>query len=234
MGFRCQRKARSLGSVLAAPKHASSLAASPRRRASKQTTSQRKTRVGFFLRRPSGRTPVARTQVARLAPGCTALGYETVSGRPQWLSRDPIGENGGINLYAYVGNNPVNATDPLGLQELLLFEEPPILPPDLIKEALKQNADKNSVELPDGRRVDLRGRGHLDPDTGKKIECPHTHDPQAPFDAPYQNIPRAPNPIPRPSTWQDIQDVFSHLAKNVSNFFMGPPPTPDHNPPGMI
>ena len=33
----------------------------------------------------------------------------------QWLARDPIGENGGINLYAYVGNNPVNAFDPFGL-----------------------------------------------------------------------------------------------------------------------
>jgi uncharacterized protein RhaS with RHS repeats len=32
-----------------------------------------------------------------------------------WLSRDPIAENGGINLYAYVGNDPVNYWDPLGL-----------------------------------------------------------------------------------------------------------------------
>lgn len=30
------------------------------------------------------------------------------------MSEDPIGFNGGINFYAYVENNPVNANDPMG------------------------------------------------------------------------------------------------------------------------
>jgi RHS repeat-associated protein len=32
-----------------------------------------------------------------------------------WLQRDPIGEAGGINLYRFVGNNPLGNVDPLGL-----------------------------------------------------------------------------------------------------------------------
>jgi uncharacterized protein RhaS with RHS repeats len=35
----------------------------------------------------------------------------------RWLSRDPIQELGGINLYALVNSNPVNEIDPLGLQD---------------------------------------------------------------------------------------------------------------------
>ncbi|MFZ3374121.1 MAG: RHS repeat-associated core domain-containing protein, partial [Chthoniobacterales bacterium] len=32
----------------------------------------------------------------------------------RWISRDPIAEAGGVNLYAYVTNDPIRLTDPLG------------------------------------------------------------------------------------------------------------------------
>jgi len=42
---------------------------------------------------------------------------ETASGRTYWPSRDPIGENGGINLYGMINNNMVVKFDVLGLIE---------------------------------------------------------------------------------------------------------------------
>jgi hypothetical protein len=39
--------------------------------------------------------------------------YNPSTGR--WLSRDPIGEEGGVNLYVYAGNDPVRRIDPHGL-----------------------------------------------------------------------------------------------------------------------
>lgn len=43
--------------------------------------------------------------------------YHPTIGR--WLNRDPIRESGGLNLYAYCGNDPLSQIDPLGLSGTL-------------------------------------------------------------------------------------------------------------------
>ena len=94
------------------------LAASLRVRASATLTSSLKTRVGVFCRRAPGRCRARGPQVAQLVSGYSARGYKPASGRGFWLSRDPIQERGGKNLYAMVGNDAVNFVDPYGLKKL--------------------------------------------------------------------------------------------------------------------
>ncbi|MFN0137347.1 MAG: RHS repeat-associated core domain-containing protein, partial [Phycisphaerae bacterium] len=48
--------------------------------------------------------------------GLSYYGYRYYSARlGRWLSRDPIGEAGGVNLYAFVENSPPNLFEPFGL-----------------------------------------------------------------------------------------------------------------------
>jgi hypothetical protein len=94
------------------------LAAAPHQPLDAMPTSPRKTRVRGFRRRASGQTSSRRGCRSINTPGSRGCGYKTVSGRHEWPSRDPIQEAGGLNLYAYVGNDPINGVDPLGLWNL--------------------------------------------------------------------------------------------------------------------
>lgn len=62
----------------------------------------------------------------------TYRAFDPVSGR--WLSRDPMGERAdpAANLYPYVSGNPINQTDPEGLQVALPGPLPFPLPPVFI------------------------------------------------------------------------------------------------------
>lgn len=50
-----------------------------------------------------------------LATGYAVFVDETASGRRYWPNRDPIGIEGGINLYAFVRNGSIDAVDAFGL-----------------------------------------------------------------------------------------------------------------------
>lgn len=57
---------------------------------------------------------------------CTHRFYDPSTGR--WLTRDPIGYDGGINLYGYCLNNPANASDILGYGDGSGIGEPGQIP----------------------------------------------------------------------------------------------------------
>ena len=88
--------------------------------------------------------------------------YAPALGR--WLNRDPIGENGGVNLYSFVGDNPVQANDPLGLQAFsssvsFCISETPLSPEEYCE--AQCNGDPKCIEGCKSGENDL----HDPPDT---------------------------------------------------------------------
>ncbi|MEH6519213.1 MAG: PKD domain-containing protein [Halioglobus sp.] len=84
------------------------------------------------------------TQLTRFG----ARDFDPYIGR--WTSKDPIGLAGGINLYAYVGNDPLNYADPFGLEWNPLAAEYPASPKTTGEEPAKDYSpsdDSNDFEL---------------------------------------------------------------------------------------
>ena len=74
--------------------------------------------------------------------------YDPVTGR--WLSKDPIGLSGGLNLYVFCGDDPVNTLDPIGTAHI---EYRPLDAGD-DKEGQKRNNKLSKWNLPGD--IDLR------------------------------------------------------------------------------
>lgn len=53
--------------------------------------------------------------VSRATLALAALIFADASVQGRFLQSDPVGYDADLNLYTYVGNNPVNMTDPHGL-----------------------------------------------------------------------------------------------------------------------
>ncbi len=69
--------------------------------------------------------------------------YSSDMGR--WLSRDPIEEQGGLNLYAFVNNDPVNYWDLRGMTDYKIGDD---YPPYEYDETNKGSGDWASISLP--------------------------------------------------------------------------------------
>ena len=74
-----------------------------------------KNRVWDFFRLSNETHPAIRRQPAQPRRKIRPTAMKTASGIPYWPSRDPIGEEGGENLYGFVGNDGVDQIDELGL-----------------------------------------------------------------------------------------------------------------------
>ena len=87
-----------------------------------------KNRVGDFFCENGDRVGKNDSETRTSTKEKSGYAYETVSGMryygyrfydPQtgrWLNRDPLEEDGGVNLYGFVGNDAIDYIDRLGLQ----------------------------------------------------------------------------------------------------------------------
>jgi RHS repeat-associated protein len=69
--------------------------------------------------------------------------YDADTGR--WINRDPIEEEGGLNLYVYVSNDSINMVDPLGLVDCALLESFIFRTEHNISEAIHSMSDINKM-----------------------------------------------------------------------------------------
>jgi RHS repeat-associated protein len=94
----------------------------------------------------------------------------------RFISQDPIGFTGGdLNLYAYVGNQPTNRDDPLGLQ----WRPGPLIEPNPVGEGMRHGGDaldwakdrrEANSEYDDKREVEDEKIRKLR-EAGKQFEC---------------------------------------------------------------
>jgi RHS repeat-associated protein len=105
--------------------------------------------------------------------------YSASTGR--FLTRDPIDEDGGVNLYGLVANNPVNENDPLGLCNIKIRCNP-------VVEGFITVGWHCGVIGPDGQTYELGGVGVAGSSGGHPVIYPNPTYPDTPPDH-YKDYP---------------------------------------------
>jgi RHS repeat-associated protein len=77
----------------------------------------------------------------------------------RWLTRDPIGYAGGINLYGYVNSSPVGNVDAEGMQRFTSTPVQPAPPPGSAEALLQQYSGRNSKNYPSNLPPPYDGAG---------------------------------------------------------------------------
>jgi len=114
----------------------------------------------------------------------------------RFISEDPIRFDGGVNFFAYVGNNPINFIDPKGLEIFVVGRGPFVFRPwariNRVPRTIPQEAQRMCRETPP--------RNTPTPELGPPTPNPATTSPWAEF-------------------WQNVADLLDELSS-------GPPTTP--------
>jgi len=145
--------------------------------------------------------------------------YSPETGR--WLSRDPIAERGGVNLYGMVGNDAVNRWDYLGLAKLKVsgqaFQEGYIGSKVAIMGAILSSASSDLANRPNKW---TGGVGHF-------ARPSNTADPKAAYDVLYiEFIARSTRSYKKPqgglppgySAWPRPDDIFPEIRQFLKVF----------------
>ncbi|WP_241823850.1 RHS repeat domain-containing protein [Vibrio splendidus] len=133
-----------------------------------QYTPYGKVEGGSFSEQPFGYS----TKRSDFASGLVYFGYRFYSPyQRRWLNRDPLQEQGGINLYAYVNGDPLGYVDPDGQQALPIPYVPDRPLEDYYPKEVKDSIEKGEKDA-NKKACDMAGYSQIAADMASTIFPP--------------------------------------------------------------